>query len=414
MAFDIFISYSRKDYTSANAITYVLDKYGYTYFIDREGISAGEDIIQAITRAIRSCRLLVFLLSENSVQSDFAQRELAYASSNNIEVLPVRIDNSTLPRGFEFFFSGIQILDMNNASFEDLFVLRIGRLLGKQKNGPLSEEQKRLNLDAAEKRKKGASDYVPKRINVDVFISYRRVDGRDYARNIMQALKISGYPNVFFDYTSLRDGVFNTQIIDAIYSCNDFILVISPLALKNCGREGDWVAKEIRFALKYNKKIVPVVIEDTFTGWPSDFPEDLCSIKDIHFHKLMTDEYFEDSIVKLIKRLSTKASTDPNSYARFQDFQIPDASSKETLLYKIKVDKDCLLYIDDEEIQVIEASKLTKIPLPKGEYMRKVVDIKNNRCFDEAPLILDHEKVDFISLKVHDSFFKRILYLFLK
>ena len=224
----------------------------------------------------------------------------------------------------------------------------------------------------------------------------------------MQALKIVGYPKVFFDYKSLRDGVFNTQIMDAIYSCKDFILVISPLALKNCGREGDWVTREIRTAIKYHKKIIPIVIEDTFQGWPADFPNDLSSIKDIQFHKLLTDEYFEDSIDKLTKRLSTVVSNNQEDDVQFRDLQIDNYMHKKAVLYKIKVDKRCRLLIDDEEIQIIESSQLVKLPLPVGEYIRKVVDIDDDSVFDEAAIVLKHDKADVISLQKKKSFWKRL------
>ena len=214
----------------------------------------------------------------------------------------------------------------------------------------------------------------------------------------MQGLKIMGYPKVFFDFNSLRDGVFNTQIIDAIYSCNDFILLISPLALKNCSREGDWVAKEIRLALKYNKKIIPVVIEDTFNGWPEDFPKDLSPIKEIHLHKLLMDEYFEDSINKLTARLITTASANKPDISELQDNINTGPSKIDTVFYKIKVDKKCRLFIDDEEIQILEASKLAKIPLSKGEYLCKVVDYNNENIFKESVVALNYDKVDLISL----------------
>lgn len=62
-------------------------------------------------------------------------------------------------------------------------------------------------------------EYIPKLVNFDVFVSYRRVDGRDHARNIQLGLQQRGSSlNVFFDYESIREGKFNLQIIDAIYS----------------------------------------------------------------------------------------------------------------------------------------------------------------------------------------------------
>jgi hypothetical protein len=76
-------------------------------------------------------------------------------------------------------------------------------------------------------------NYIPQKDNTDIFISYRRIDGRDVARTIEQALLKERYQHVFFDYTSIQDGKFNIKIIDAISSCKDFILVLSPKSMKN-------------------------------------------------------------------------------------------------------------------------------------------------------------------------------------
>ena len=111
----------------------------------------------------------------------------------------------------------------------------------------------------------------------------------------------------------------------------------------------------------------------------------------------MTDEYFEDSIQKLKARLTTIES-DTSNISLFQASQVTIQSSPETVLYKIKVDRRCRLIIDDEEIQVLDASKLTKVPLPKGEYIRKVVDIENDKNFNEDVLVLEHERAELIRL----------------
>ena len=84
----------------------------------------------------------------------------------------------------------------------------------------------------------------------DVFISYRKSTGREYARNIQQALENRGCGNVFFDYESLRDGKFNEKIIDAINESKNFVLVLSKGALDRCVEEGDWVKTEIETAIK--------------------------------------------------------------------------------------------------------------------------------------------------------------------
>lgn len=149
-------------------------------------------------------------------------------------------------------------------------------------------------------------NYVPQKVNFDIFISYRRADGREYARNIQLGLQQRGSSfNVFFDYESVRAGKFNLQIIDAIYSSSIFILVITPLVFENCLKENDWIMREVRTALKYHKKIIPCVIDDAesgiiWQGWPENLPDDVKSITDEQAFRLKVDSYFKYSIKELM------------------------------------------------------------------------------------------------------------------
>ena len=415
MKCDIFISYSRRDYDIVEKITYALDLGGYTYFIDQKDIYSGQQFSEVIINAIKSSTLVLFISSENSNNSQWNQSEILYAHHLGKRIVPVHIDESEYAKsillvlGRSYFINLIGIQD--TSSIEKLMLDALGPILGRSARD-VGLEQRKANLEAARERREGPQDYIPQKINPDIFISYRRIDGRDYARSIMQGLKIIGYPRIFFDYNSLRDGVFNTQIIDAIYSCNDFILVMSPLALKNCSREGDWVTKEISLALKYQKKIIPVVIEDTFQGWPDDFPKDLSAIKDLQFHQLKVDEYFESSIDMLANRLITTASAEHAPFGGLEGFSAINQQVKERVYYKIKVDRKCRLYIDEEEIQILEASQLAKIPLPKGEYIRKIVDFDNGNILNEATLLLNTDKAEIISTNksLFSSIFRRIMH----
>ena len=72
--YDIFISYSRRDYIIANKIVSALNAGGFTYFRDQQGIELGSDFLQSIINAIDSCKLFLCVLSENAYSSDFVLR----------------------------------------------------------------------------------------------------------------------------------------------------------------------------------------------------------------------------------------------------------------------------------------------------------------------------------------------------
>lgn len=100
----------------------------------------------------------------------------------------------------------------------------------------------------------------------DIFISYRRVGGADFARQMQLALKTIGY-KVFLDFDELKDGVFDRRIEMAINHSKVFLFVLSPHALDRCKNEDDWVRREIECALISKCHIVPVSPNVTFEGF---------------------------------------------------------------------------------------------------------------------------------------------------
>ena len=100
----------------------------------------------------------------------------------------------------------------------------------------------------------------------DIFISYRRVGGADFARQMQLALKNKGY-SVFLDFDELKDGVFDRRIEAAIKSSKVFLFILSTHALNRCKNEEDWVRKEIECALVSQCHIVPVNPNAVFQGF---------------------------------------------------------------------------------------------------------------------------------------------------
>lgn len=106
----------------------------------------------------------------------------------------------------------------------------------------------------------------------DIFISYRRTDGKDIARALKESLAARGY-RVFLDYDALQDGVFDRRILDAIDAAPVYILLLTAHCLDRCVNENDWVRLELEHALTHGKQIVPLVPDKQFTTFPEDTPE---------------------------------------------------------------------------------------------------------------------------------------------
>ncbi|MBO4573923.1 MAG: SUMF1/EgtB/PvdO family nonheme iron enzyme [Bacteroidales bacterium] len=108
----------------------------------------------------------------------------------------------------------------------------------------------------------------------DIFISYRRDGGAQYARILQLMLIQRGY-SVFLDYDELRDGNFNDKIRAAVIEAPVFMIVMSENALVRCVNEDDWVREEISLAIKENKHIIPVNPDNKFNGVPDGLPENI-------------------------------------------------------------------------------------------------------------------------------------------
>lgn len=142
----------------------------------------------------------------------------------------------------------------------------------------------------------------------DIFISYRRDGGAQYARILQLMLTQRGY-GVFLDYDELTDGVFGEHIKTAIKNSSVFMLVLSAHAMDRCVNEDDWVRQEIKLALDEGKRIIPVDPDKTFNGIPDESPDFISTVvndysrSEIHFGQTLgvtVDFMISNRIVPII------------------------------------------------------------------------------------------------------------------
>lgn len=117
----------------------------------------------------------------------------------------------------------------------------------------------------------------------DIFISYRRDGGAQYARILQLELEKRGY-RVFLDYEELTDGVFGDNIKEAIREAPIFMMVLSAHYLDRCKNEGDWVREEIMLAINQQKHFIPINPDNSFDGIPEDIPSEIKQIVGSHQH----------------------------------------------------------------------------------------------------------------------------------
>jgi len=135
----------------------------------------------------------------------------------------------------------------------------------------------------------------------DIFISYRRVGGKNYARTLKPELEKRGF-RVFLDFDELKDGVFDKRIMDAINEAPIFLVILSKGALDRCANDGDWVREEILYADKTNRHIVPVEVDKTFREFPENLPNEVKSVLGPHrFSQIDTETLLQESIDKMVR-----------------------------------------------------------------------------------------------------------------
>lgn len=134
----------------------------------------------------------------------------------------------------------------------------------------------------------------------DVFISYRRDGGGEFARSIKAGLELRGY-SVFLDFDELKDGIFDDRILEAIEAAPVFLFILSSHSLDRCAEEGDWVRKEVEYAYSLDRHIIPVNKDGAFDGLPDDLPPVLSEVfSHNQYSDIMLGQLFEASMEKMI------------------------------------------------------------------------------------------------------------------
>lgn len=128
----------------------------------------------------------------------------------------------------------------------------------------------------------------------DVFISYKRIDGKAYAHEFYEELSSLGY-SVFLDTEILQNGKYESAIMQRIADSTDFLIIITP-SLQQDGEVG-WLKKEVDFAIEKGKNIIPIYYISPDTLCPS-----LQAINEYNGIK-MSESSFTDAINALIGRL---------------------------------------------------------------------------------------------------------------
>jgi TIR domain len=116
---EIFLSYSRLDSSTVQALAAVLEEKGLSVWIDRSGIEEGDAYDTQIEDAIAQTRVVIVVWSQHSVKSHWVRAEAAYALGKH-KLVTIAIDKSAPPLQFHH----IQTIDFdgwNGAGHDEAF-----------------------------------------------------------------------------------------------------------------------------------------------------------------------------------------------------------------------------------------------------------------------------------------------------
>lgn len=117
----VFISYARKDYVDehnriipnniVSRVQNALRDAGISYWIDEEGLQAGDTFPVKIAQQIEHCQVFLFISTENSNQSPWVINEIATAHHYHKPIIPLRYDTSADHPGLMIYIASLQYID---------------------------------------------------------------------------------------------------------------------------------------------------------------------------------------------------------------------------------------------------------------------------------------------------------------
>ena len=329
----VIISYADEDRATMEKIRHSLRRKSITVWTNTTDIQTGEAFEEAIKRGIEQADNLVYLLSPDSVTSDFARRELEYALSLNKRIIPVLVratpPEQVLPAVRELQYIDLtdnvkeedyqldesqllKILHQDEAYYNEHKILLTKALKWKRQHENPSILLRGYNLRSAETWLKVANkrtlhppillieEFIneslrqPPAESLDVFISYSRADS-DFARKLNDELQLQG-KRTWFDQESIASGAdFAQEINGGIQACDNFLFILSPRSVNS-----PYCKDEVEYAAGLNKRFVTVLHREVNSD---ELHRELAKVQWIDFKQNQGD--FQVNFRQLVRTLDT-------------------------------------------------------------------------------------------------------------
>ena len=122
----LFISYSSEDrYTVWPLVDNLEHRLHTRCWIDKEQITVGEDFVNAIYEGIDNADAVLFMLSDNSIASEWTRKEIDHACETGKRIIPLVIDGKGLRDWASDVFGRIDYVDVNKPEKIDKLVMNL-------------------------------------------------------------------------------------------------------------------------------------------------------------------------------------------------------------------------------------------------------------------------------------------------
>lgn len=216
----IFISYSRKDYSSVvklkNEIDLLLGKG--VCWMDLTGIESDSQFVEVIINAINKSDIFLFMHSKSSEQSDWTRKEVMYANGKGKRLVFVKIDNTPLSDYFAFQFAGHDIIDLNDKKQKQKLLKDLAGWCGARQNTPPPVPT--LNVSIVDRLKAYLCTYF--KDATSIFISFDNIGKQFFSVLMKVGFSLNLSLSVFFFLFPVLEGSDSDFLF-----CSWLLLVVS-------------------------------------------------------------------------------------------------------------------------------------------------------------------------------------------
>lgn len=109
--YEVFISYSSKDKTIADAVVHTLEECGIKCWIAYRDAVPGVKYSESIIAAIRETKIFLLIFSENSKESRHVKNEINFATKVGSVMIPFRVEDVVPDDSLEYYLGATHWLD---------------------------------------------------------------------------------------------------------------------------------------------------------------------------------------------------------------------------------------------------------------------------------------------------------------